>query len=226
MRYWVGTICALVAVGISGCQTDGPRDASGKLADVSTHWTIAPGDAAINIPLFFEPSFVEKVETWTRDNIITHTKFYLRGSDGVGRINVQTISGGYRFNSGDKAKEADKFSEVAVDAEYAKPTGLAVISRKNEKIGVRGETLYKGKPCIIADAVYRLNGPAVGWPSEAHDTKVRVSYCGAPKNPAMFDQMLTELDLVKDRAAYRAALDAKGSATKKEESIVPFWNMR
>lgn len=197
---------------VAACQTDGPQDLSGQTITLSDEESIAPYETTVNIPTFFPPAFFTDITRRVRDNAIPRDSYAIRDGRGSGEILTAHASGNTRWAGGEtywsEAGFRDKASTFILALREVEP-----IRNRNALVGYRavGNHIESGAPCLLGLAAYDLKGSAAAFRSGSFDTSVSAIYCGPDPDPAKFDRMLSELDLVRDRGAYRTALAALGS---------------
>ncbi len=203
-------VAVLVAL-LGGCQTAGLRPEATLPAPppavAPEGQPIAASEAILNLALFFDPAAIIEVRRSGLGGIFVD-RFLLRDGSGDGEIVSVHVRGNGRWNE-DVAFQSEpafreKADKILLSLREVKPIRRGESLTGYRAIGVSRKT---AAPCVFANTGYDLIGNSS---PEAVDTSVVVFYCGVRESdPARFDRMLAELDAVRDRDAYRAALRSR-----------------
>lgn len=216
-RPWsTGAVIGVVAVLLlSACQTDGMRDASGRGVQVSEWKTIDVSEVDLNLPLLLAQK-VTKVEYQLRDNKLYHHRLHLDGDKGM--VFTQYIWDAWYDDAAEKSLDdievfKKKLSSIHSGA-VAGTSDIRKIERKGKRtVGFAAVSDVrdpaKGK-CFLSHAGYRVKSKTIydnDWGNI--DAIVVIQYCDPAVTIADFSRALENIDRVKDRAVFAAALAAK-----------------
>ena len=216
-RLWpAAAVGAAALLALSACQTTGPKDSSGTNMALSEWKTIDASEMDLNLPLLIKQK-VTRVEYQLRDNAVYHYRLQLEG--GKGFVFTQYYWEAWYGDQSEKVlADRETFEKKVAGVLKGDLASIAEIRKIERKGGKRTvgfaavadvKNPTKGK-CFYSDAGYRVKA---GTPYDNDfgniDAVVEIVYCDPSVTIDDFSLALTDIEEVKDRAAYKAALASK-----------------
>lgn len=205
-----GAFAATSLILLAACQTSGRTDASGRAIQLSEEQPIGLAETTLNIVSFLDTTVAVEVKRTVRDNTVPSDAYTLRDSSGGGIVRSNHAGGNIRWSNGEDYWNEPAFRERAAKT-LSNLREIREIRHRNAKVGYRavGTSKQPGVNGILAATAYDLLGTTAHFRTGSFDTSVELLYCAASPDAARFDRLLSELDLVHDRGAYRTALQGR-----------------
>lgn len=204
-----------LVLSVSACQTTGMADAGGRGMEVSTWKAIDVSKVDLDLPVLLSQK-VTKAEYQERDNAVHHNRLQLDGGKGV--VFTQYFwDAWYDDRSEQSQGDIEAFKKMVSKMFKENLVSVGEI-RAVKRHGVKAlgfETIVdiknpKKRKCFFSDVGYRLK-PATVYSNDRGniDSIIQILYCDPNVTMGGFSRAVENVDVVKDRAAFAAALANK-----------------
>jgi hypothetical protein len=204
-------VLGLMLVAVSAC-LDGPRDSAGRVMTLSEWKTVEPHELRLNTPLLLHHE-ISEVKTQIRGNSVYHSKIIF--DNGRGYVTTQMIPIGlYSLRATNKLRSEEYFKSGVKEfikkdeVVYEELMELSHQSKKSSGFCAIVTVPSQGRRCLYARSGYKMNVARYDNDEGQFDTVLIVGYCDPNVRCGDFSDLFSGLDVVKDRVAFRAAIQA------------------
>ena len=209
----LGIAASALAVGLvamTACQATGPKERGGKTTQLSEWKTVEPYELDLNVPLLISGR-ITSAENSIRDNALVHNRLKIEGNKGYyssqrtsvwfGTSTEDTLNDKAAFirsvKGTLKATLIDHDEPQKINHKKGRAAGYWGIFRVNTSV----------RKCLFAIAGYRLDPRGKADNDFKNiDTAIYFRYCDPGVTFEQFADLLSNVAIVSDRDALRAAL--------------------